>query len=286
MSRLHLCALVAVAGCLAALAGVTARASAPGSALVRVAVARPGTYAVTVTIASSARSDVVELSLGSGSRRLVRTRRSRLTRVTEQLRVSAGLVVRAVGRPARPRLEVEVREVSTPAPSPQPTIANTGPPQAGSPPATSPPSGSPPSGNGPTAPAGAPPTASASSPVAATAPEPPYDTLVWSDEFNGPSGSPPDPADWRFDLGAWGADDNELETYTGAPANVSLDGQGHLAITALRQTLTGADGVTRGYTSARIETGGLLLLHLRPHRGAPARTGRTGPVAGVLARRR
>jgi len=28
--------------------------------------------------------------------------------------------------------------------------------------------------------------------------------LVWSDEFNGPIGTPPDPAKWNYDLGGGG----------------------------------------------------------------------------------
>ena len=77
--------------------------------------------------------------------------------------------------------------------------------------------------------------------------------LVWSDDFNGAAGSRIDPAKWRYDLGTgypggppnWGT--GEVETMTDDPANISLDGKGHLAITPI----LGADG---GWTSARIET--------------------------------
>lgn len=81
---------------------------------------------------------------------------------------------------------------------------------------------------------------------------------MWSDDFNGPAGSPPSPSNWSFDLGAWGSGDGELQTYTGNAANVSLDGNGDLAITALKQSSTGPDGLTRHYTSARLETAGLF----------------------------
>jgi beta-glucanase (GH16 family) len=78
-------------------------------------------------------------------------------------------------------------------------------------------------------------------------------TLVWSDEFEGAAGSKPDPAKWTYDLGTgtngWG--NQELEVYTDRPENVSLDGNGHLAIRALRD----ANG---RYTSARLKTQGLF----------------------------
>ncbi len=85
-----------------------------------------------------------------------------------------------------------------------------------------------------------------------------YTKLVWSDEFNGPAGTPPAASRWIHDIGAWGYTDNELQTYTGTPANASLDGHGHLAIVARRQTVTGPDHRTRQYTSARLETQGLF----------------------------
>jgi beta-glucanase (GH16 family) len=83
----------------------------------------------------------------------------------------------------------------------------------------------------------------------------PATKLVWSDEFNGPAGTPPQASKWVRDAGPYGAHDHELENYTGGPANASLDGHGDLAIVARRQTTT-IDGVTRYYTSARLETTG------------------------------
>jgi beta-glucanase (GH16 family) len=73
--------------------------------------------------------------------------------------------------------------------------------------------------------------------------------LVWSDNFNGPPGAPPNPRKWAFDKGAWGKE--ELEYYTSAPANAELDGHGHLVITARAES-----GLPngRGYSSARLET--------------------------------
>jgi beta-glucanase (GH16 family) len=85
--------------------------------------------------------------------------------------------------------------------------------------------------------------------------------LVWSDEFNGPAGAGPDPANWDFEIGdgtvngipGWG--NAELEYYTDNPENVALDGVGNLRITARE-----ADGSLVcyygpcEYTSARLLT--------------------------------
>jgi len=79
--------------------------------------------------------------------------------------------------------------------------------------------------------------------------------LTWSDEFNGPNGSPPDPAKWVFVVGGKGFGNNELETYTSRPVNAHLQ-NGNLVITAQQEDLTGPDGVPRHYTSARINTKG------------------------------
>ena len=77
--------------------------------------------------------------------------------------------------------------------------------------------------------------------------------LVWSDDFNGPSGSAVDVAKWSFDIGGNGWGNNELQTYTSRTANASLE-RGSLMIKVLKETLTGPDNVTRNYTSARVLT--------------------------------
>jgi beta-glucanase (GH16 family) len=69
------------------------------------------------------------------------------------------------------------------------------------------------------------------------------------DDFLGPAGSPPNPLYWTYDLGGGGWGNNELETYTNLPANVRLDGQGHLVIEAQK---TATD-----YTSGRLTTQGV-----------------------------
>ncbi len=77
--------------------------------------------------------------------------------------------------------------------------------------------------------------------------------LVWSDEFEGDSGTAPDATKWTYDLGTgqngWG--NNELQTYTNNPRNVSLDGKGNLVITAIKNS-------NGSYTSARVKTQGLF----------------------------
>lgn len=84
--------------------------------------------------------------------------------------------------------------------------------------------------------------------------------LVWSDDFNGPAGSSPGPTRWQAVSGGNGWGNDELESYTPRAANVALDGAGHLAITARREAYTGPDGVTRNYTSARIQSKGLFQI--------------------------
>jgi len=82
-------------------------------------------------------------------------------------------------------------------------------------------------------------------------------TEVWSDEFSGPDGSSPDPSKWTYSIGGGGWGNNELEYHTNRPANAYIE-KGNLVIAALEEKYTGADGVTRNYTSARMKTQGLF----------------------------
>jgi beta-glucanase (GH16 family) len=76
---------------------------------------------------------------------------------------------------------------------------------------------------------------------------------VWTDEFTGATGAPPSARNWLLSTGTsypgaaaqWGT--GEIETYTADLSNASLDGSGHLRITATRD----ASG---GWSSARLET--------------------------------
>lgn len=85
-------------------------------------------------------------------------------------------------------------------------------------------------------------------------------TLAWSDEFDGPAGTTPDPAKWVHAVGrdhdGWG--NQELESYcapgSAAPCdpakpNAVLDGRGNLAVSARLSSGT--------WTSARLNTQGL-----------------------------
>lgn len=87
----------------------------------------------------------------------------------------------------------------------------------------------------------------------AEVPQPAGWTLQFSDDFSGPAHQRPSAHHWIVDTGHaypagpanWGT--HEIQRYTTDPANLGLDGQGHLRITPLRS----ADGE---WTSARIET--------------------------------
>lgn len=93
---------------------------------------------------------------------------------------------------------------------------------------------------------------------------PPTYTLAWSDEFDGAAGAQPDSLKWGFDTGdgcpgicGWG--NREKEYYTRAAENVSLNGQGQLAIVA-RAAASGLQcyyGSCR-YSSAKITTRGKM----------------------------
>jgi hypothetical protein len=91
-------------------------------------------------------------------------------------------------------------------------------------------------------------------PANASAPTPPSGwTQVFLDDFDGAAGTGVNTADWQYSTGTsypggpanWGT--GEVETMTDSTANVSLDGNGNLRITPLR------DSAGR-WTSGRIET--------------------------------
>jgi beta-glucanase (GH16 family) len=87
----------------------------------------------------------------------------------------------------------------------------------------------------------------------ASASNPAVWSLVWRDEFDGPSGSAVDSSKWSFDVGGKGWGNKELETYTSRTENAHLEG-GLLVIRALKETFAGPDNITRNYTSARLLT--------------------------------
>ncbi|MCU1400555.1 MAG: hypothetical protein JWN62_3664 [Acidimicrobiales bacterium] len=108
---------------------------------------------------------------------------------------------------------------------------------------------------------------SGTAPVTSSSPPVPVTTWtqVWSDEFDGAAGARVDASKWSHDLGdgcsagicGWG--NSEKEYYTDATENVSLNGQGQLAIVARRApaAMTCYYGPC-GYTSAKITTRGKL----------------------------
>jgi len=72
--------------------------------------------------------------------------------------------------------------------------------------------------------------------------------LIWQDEFDGPAGQLPEAEKWQFDIGTdWG--NAQLEYDTDRAENVSLDGEGNLAITARQEEFAG-----QSYTAGRIKT--------------------------------
>ena len=73
---------------------------------------------------------------------------------------------------------------------------------------------------------------------------------LWSDDFNGPEGTPPDPALWKYETGIGWAH-NELQAHTDRTKNASLDGAGHLNITA-REEHWEENGKSAEWTSARL----------------------------------
>ncbi|MFI5692406.1 glycoside hydrolase family 16 protein [Kribbella sp. NPDC051586] len=110
-------------------------------------------------------------------------------------------------------------------------------------------------------------------PLAHASVPPPTDgwTTVWSDDFDGSSGSLPSGSNWIIDTGHgypggpgnWGT--GEIQNYTNSPDNLSLDGTGNLKITPRRDA-------AGNWTSARIESqrsnfkppsGGVLAIESR-----------------------
>ena len=81
-------------------------------------------------------------------------------------------------------------------------------------------------------------------------PPPTQWNIVWSDEFNRPDGSSPDPTKWGFDTGGGGYGNNELENYTSRTNNARIV-NGQLVIEADNENYSG-----NNYTSARMKTQG------------------------------
>jgi beta-glucanase (GH16 family) len=92
-------------------------------------------------------------------------------------------------------------------------------------------------------------------PTPTSSPDTPDTALEWSDEFDGAAGALADSSKWLYEVQST-PPNNELEYYTARPENGSLSGNGMLVITSRAEHYTGADGITREYTSARLNTSG------------------------------
>ena len=75
--------------------------------------------------------------------------------------------------------------------------------------------------------------------------------LVWNDEFEGAKGGLLDASRWVYETGGSGFGNNQLEFDTDRAENASLDGNGELTITAIKESYMG-----RSYTSVRLKTQG------------------------------
>ncbi|MGW4438724.1 family 16 glycosylhydrolase [Streptomyces sp. NPDC004596] len=80
--------------------------------------------------------------------------------------------------------------------------------------------------------------------------------VTWSDDFDGSAGSAPDSAKWTIETGGSGNGNHELQYYTPGNRNAALDGEGHLVITARKNTDSGLQcwNGTCQYSSARFNT--------------------------------
>ena len=78
-------------------------------------------------------------------------------------------------------------------------------------------------------------------------------TPTWSDEFDGPDGSAPDPSKWTVEVSSTSPPNEELQCYTDGADNISVRG-GELVITAKREDYRCPDGQLRQYTSGRMNS--------------------------------
>jgi beta-glucanase (GH16 family) len=75
--------------------------------------------------------------------------------------------------------------------------------------------------------------------------------LLWSDEFDAPAGTPPNPAFWGYETGGHGWGNDELQQYTTAAENAFHDVCGNLVIRALDKK--GRPTSARLTTKSRVE---------------------------------
>ena len=85
--------------------------------------------------------------------------------------------------------------------------------------------------------------------------------LLFEDNFDGVIDTLPDSSKWTYDIGNgdWGWGNQQLEYNTNNATNVSMDGEGHLRITAREENMGSCwHGGACAYTSARINTRNLF----------------------------
>src|SRR5690349_556754 len=87
---------------------------------------------------------------------------------------------------------------------------------------------------------------------------PTIQATTFADEFDGPAGTRVDGSKWVTETGNNGGNNHERQFYTNSASNASLDGQGHLVITARRENPGNFQCWygTCQYTSARMNTSG------------------------------
>jgi beta-glucanase (GH16 family) len=227
-------ATIAAIGTFAALASAHPRLLAARKAqtnLVTRTVSKPvksaGVYLVVVTVRAHSHVENVTVYVSGAAKREIRVSTHVATALDYHLTVSrtpAKLTARAVGH--GPTFDLAL--TATHQADNKPASGST------TPPATPPSTGS----------------TSTPSPSPALYPDPYQNTTpVFDDEFNGPAGSLPSSSNWTASTGQGQCGDDTLNTNTTNSANLEQNGQGQLAITALRNGSS--------YTSAQIETNNL-----------------------------
>jgi beta-glucanase (GH16 family) len=187
-----------------------------------------GTYAVIVTVAAPAANETVSVFAGQqADRDLALSAGSPVILAFEPRLARKKLTVRTVSSGAAARFTIAISR-QTPQSLPRvKSLGHSGATEISGPLGTTGNTGA----TGATGTTGTTGTTATSGTTIVSPPAGPYQRLVWSDEFNGAAGTPPNPANWSEDPYG-GCGDGTLSTNTQSPANASLDGAGHLAITA------------------------------------------------------
>lgn len=94
--------------------------------------------------------------------------------------------------------------------------------------------------------------------------------LVWSDSFTGPAGAGVDQRAWTYRAGSGSFGNGEVETATSSRANVHLDGNGALDITALGQGASWTSGRIQTRPAFRAPAGGELMVTASVRQPNPA----------------